>query len=115
MSGLVGNFVVNDVDVTAFVESELDRRHPERVQRGNRMTLVRGVVDGLTDASLERACPRLLPAPDFPEETLSVGRCLHVIMTEECEHRRYAVRDLTALEADLDGRAAHHDAPPDNP
>ena len=32
VSGLVGNFVVNDVDVTAFVESELDRRHPERVQ-----------------------------------------------------------------------------------
>jgi hypothetical protein len=207
MSGLVGNFVVNDVDVTAFVEAELDRRHPERVQlremrtaddyramwdtierlwadtvtraerlpepalnlrvddewsfvetlrhlvlatdkwagraildeptpyhplglpqpgyppadtaalgidldarpslaevmeaRGNRMTLVRGIVDGLTDASLERPCPRLLPAPDFPEETLSVGRCLRVIMSEECEHRRYAVRDLTALEADL--------------
>src|SRR5271166_991782 len=32
VSGLVSNFVVNDVDVTAFVESELDRRHPERVQ-----------------------------------------------------------------------------------
>jgi len=32
VSGLVGNFVVNDVDVTAFVEGELDRRHPERVQ-----------------------------------------------------------------------------------
>lgn len=29
-SGLIGNFVVNDVDVTAFVEAELDRRHPER-------------------------------------------------------------------------------------
>ena len=28
MSGLVGNVVVNDVDVTAFVEAELDRRHP---------------------------------------------------------------------------------------
>jgi hypothetical protein len=27
-SGLIGNFVVNDVDVTAFVEAELDRRHP---------------------------------------------------------------------------------------
>jgi Pentapeptide repeats (8 copies) len=32
MSGLVENFVVNDVDVTAFVEGELDKRHPERVQ-----------------------------------------------------------------------------------
>ena len=42
--------------------------------RGNRMALVRGIVDGLTDASLERACPRL-PASDYPEETLSAGHC----------------------------------------
>jgi hypothetical protein len=32
VSGLVRNFVVNDVDVTAFVAGELDRRHPERVR-----------------------------------------------------------------------------------
>ena len=32
LSGLVGNLVVNDVDVTAYVDGELDRRHPERVQ-----------------------------------------------------------------------------------
>jgi hypothetical protein len=211
VSGLASNFVVNDVDVTAFVEDQLDRRHPERVQvkemrtaddyramwdtierlwagtvaragrlpepalarrvddewsfietqrhlifatdkwagraildepapyhrlglpntgyppadaaalgidlgarpslaevmeaRGTRMRLVRGIVDGLTGASLERTCLRL-PAPgfeDYPEETRSVGRCLRVIMTEECEHRRYAVRDLAALEADPDG------------
>ena len=31
VSGLVGNFVVNGVDVTAFVEAGLDRRHSERV------------------------------------------------------------------------------------
>lgn len=208
VSGLVDRFVVNDIDVTAFVEGELDRRHPERVQlramrtagdfgamwdtierlwadtdaragqlpepalrlrvddewsfietlrhlvlvadkwagraildkpapyhplgltppgyppadaaalgidldarpslaevmeaRGSRMALVRGIVDGLTDASLERECLRL-PAPGFegyPEETLTVGRCLRVVMREECEHRRYAVRDLTALETD---------------
>jgi DinB superfamily/Pentapeptide repeats (8 copies) len=217
ISGLVGNLVVNDVDVTAFVDGELDRRHPERVQlrelrtaddyramwdtierlwagtvaraerlpepalclrvddewsfietlrhlvfatdawvgrtildepmpyhplglphagyppadaaalgidldvrpslaevlqvRGNRTALVRGVVDGLTDAGLELVCRRL-PAPGYPEETRSVGRCLRVVMKEECEHRRYAVRDLTALEADLDGASAHHDAPP---
>ena len=74
------------------------------------MALVRGIVDGLTDAGLERACR--LSTPGHPEETCSVGHCLRVIMDEECEHRRYAVRDLTALEADLNGRAAHHDAPP---
>ena len=32
VSGEVGNFVVNDVDVTEFVAAELDRRNPERVQ-----------------------------------------------------------------------------------
>jgi uncharacterized protein YjbI with pentapeptide repeats len=32
ISGIVGNFVVNDVDVTAFVETVLERRHPERAQ-----------------------------------------------------------------------------------
>ena len=216
MSGLVGNVVVNDVDVTAFVEAELDRRHPERVQlkemraaddframwetierlwaatvaragrlpepalaqrvdgewsfvetlrhlvfaidklagdaildqpqpyhplglpatgypaadaaalgididahpsvaevmkvRATRMTLVRGIVDGLTDAGLERACPRL-PALEFPEGKRSVGHCLRVIMREECEHRRFAVRDLAALESDPDAAAAHRDAP----
>lgn len=207
VSGLVGNFVVNDVDVTAFVEGELDKRHPERVQlremrtaddframwdtieflwagtvaragrlpepalhqqvdgewsfaetlrhlvfatdrwagymildkpapyhplglpqpgctpadaaalgidldarpplaevlavRGTRMALVRGIVSGLTDDDLERLCPRL-PAPGYPEEARSVGRCLSVVMREECEHRRYAVRDLAELEADPD-------------
>jgi hypothetical protein len=212
VSGLVDNFVVNDVDVTAFVEGELDRRHPERVQlramqtaddyramwevierlwsdtvaraerlpepalrvrvddewsfaetlrhlvfatdawalrmildepmpyhplglphasytpadaaalgvdldarpsldevmraRVNRMALVQGLVSGLTDAGLERVCPRL-PAPGYPEETRTVGSCLRVIMREECEHHRYAVRDLAVLEANLAAAPAH--------
>jgi hypothetical protein len=32
ISGLVSDLTVNGVDVTDFVEAELDRRHPERVQ-----------------------------------------------------------------------------------
>jgi len=32
VSGLVENFLVNDVDVSEYVEAELDRRHPERAQ-----------------------------------------------------------------------------------
>ena len=217
LSGLVANLVVNDVDVTAFVEGELDRRHPERVQlrqmrtaddyramwdtieglwsetvaragrlpepalhervdgewsfaetlrhlvfatdrwaghmilgkpgpyhplglpqpgypvedaaalvldldarpslaevleaRGARMALVRGIVGGLTDEDLARVCPRL-PAPVYPEEPRSVGLCLGVVMREECEHRRYAVRDLAALEADPGAGAAHRVTPP---
>jgi DinB superfamily len=69
--------------------------------RDTRMTMVRGIVDGLTDDDLERECPRV-PALGNPEETYTLGRCLKVIMREECEHRRYAVRDLAVLETDLD-------------
>jgi DinB superfamily/Pentapeptide repeats (8 copies) len=204
ISGLIGNLVVNDVDVTAFVEAELDRRHPERAQvrlmqtaddyratwgvlerlwsdtverarllpeharqervddewsfvetlrhlvfatdawasrtvlddpmpyhrlgfthssyppadaatlgidldarpsfdevmqaRTDRMAVMRRIVDGLTDDELERPCARS-PAPGYPEEPRKVGKCLQVVMTEECEHRRYAVRDLAVLEA----------------
>ena len=32
LSGIVGNLKVNDVDVTAYVESELNRRYPERTR-----------------------------------------------------------------------------------
>lgn len=204
VSGYVSNFVVNGVDVSAFVSAELDRRHPERVQlremrtaddlratwdtverlwsdavaraerlpeaarhervddewsfvetlrhlvfiadswasrtvldepmpyhrlglpqtayaptdaaalgmevdarppyaevlgvRADRMALVRGIVEGLTDSELERGCTRA-PAPGYPEETRPVGECLGVVMEEECEHHRFAVRDLAILEA----------------
>jgi DinB superfamily/Pentapeptide repeats (8 copies) len=204
VSGPLGNFVVNDVDVTAFVEAELDRRHPERVRvramrtaddyhamwgtlerlwsdtvvraerlpeqtrhervdgewsfvetlrhlifatdawvsrtildepmpyhrlgltqtsyppadaaalgidldarpsfaevmrvRTDRMAMVHGIIDGLTDTELERICSRE-PAPGYTKEPRSVGRCLRVVIDEECEHRRYAVRDLAVLEA----------------
>ncbi len=43
----------------------------------------------------ELATPRANPwAPEHPESTLS---CLHVILQEEWEHLRYAVRDLDTL------------------
>src|SRR5262249_49527742 len=204
VSGLIGNFLVNDVDVAPLVEAELDRRHPERAQlrsmasaddyramwrtleqlwsdtvawarrlpeaavyervdeewsfvetlrhlifatdawalrtvldqpmpyarlglvhssyprddaialgldldaqptldevvdvRADRMGLVRGIVDGLRAAGLGRPCSRA-PAPGYRGELGPVGRCLGVVMEEECEHRRYATRDLTVLEA----------------
>jgi hypothetical protein len=80
---------------------DLDVRPPlaEVLQvRGTRMRMVRGIVDRLADDDLERVCPRL-PGPGYPEEARSVGLCLGVVMKEECEHRRYAVRDLAVLEA----------------
>jgi uncharacterized damage-inducible protein DinB len=66
--------------------------------RADRMALVRGIVDGLTDTELERKVSRL-PAPGYPEESRTVGQCLRVVMAEECEHRRYVERDLAVLEA----------------
>jgi DinB superfamily/Pentapeptide repeats (8 copies) len=204
VSGIVDRVVVNDVDVTAFVEAELGRRHPERVQlremktaddyramwdtierlwsgtiararrlpeaalhervddewsfvetlrhlvfatdawaartvlddplpyhrlglthsayppadaaalgvdldahpsfdevmdvRTDRVAMVRRIVDGLTDDELERLCERS-PAPGYPDEPRTVGKCLRVVMDEECEHHRYTVRDLAVLEA----------------
>jgi hypothetical protein len=204
VSGWVRNLVVNGVDVTAYVDAELDRRHPERVQlrqmrsaddframwdtverlwsatvaraerlpeparhervdeewsfvetlrhlvfitdswasrtvldepmpyhrlglpqtayapadaaalgidldarpsyaevmkaRADRTGLVRRLVGRLTDADLDRGCARS-PAPGYPEEIRPVGECLGVVMEEECEHHRFAVRDLAALEA----------------
>ena len=38
-------------------------------------------------------------APAYPETILS---CLHVILNEEWEHHRYAVRDLNAIDAASD-------------
>jgi hypothetical protein len=204
LSGDIANLVVNDVDVTAYVNAELDRRHPERVQlravqtaddhcamwdtierlwdaaverarrlpeparqervddewsfvetmrhlvfatdawagrcvldeplpydrlglppagyepevvtslgievdahpsfdevlaiRAGRMATVRGIVDSLAEDGLERLCTRS-PGPGYPDEARPVRRCLRVVMNEECEHHRYAVRDLAVLEA----------------
>jgi hypothetical protein len=208
LSGLIGNLRVNDVDVAPLVEAELDRRHPERVQlrevvsvddhramwgtierlwsetverarrlpeprlhervddewsfvetlrhlvfgtdawiarsvlgherpyswlglpysgypvdqaralgvdpdpaptvdevlevRAERMATVRGIVAELTEAGLEQSSD-LPPAPGYPDESRTVRRCLRVVMGEECEHRRYAVRDLAVLEAQATG------------
>lgn len=204
ISGWVTNVVINGVDVTAFVDAELDRRHPERVQlrqvrdadgframwdtierlwadavdraerlpvsarhervdgewsfvqtlrhlvfitdswvsrtirdepmpyhplalpqtayapadaaalgiegdadptydevvavRGERMALVRDVVGRLADSDLGRTCERP-PAPGYPDEPRAVWECLSVLMEEETDHLRYAVRDLSVLEA----------------
>ena len=49
----------------------------------------------------ELAAPRKNPhAPEYPE---TVRSCLHVILEEEWEHLRYAVRDLDVIEATSGG------------
>jgi hypothetical protein len=62
-----------------------------------RMTTMRRLVDGLTDAELDRVCGRK-PADPYPDREYVVRRCLKVVLTEETEHHRYAVRDLAVLE-----------------
>ncbi|WP_377641348.1 DinB family protein [Oryzobacter terrae] len=66
--------------------------------RRRRMATMRRVVDGLTDAELDRVCARK-PADPYPEQEYVVRRCLRVVLKEEAEHHRYATRDLAVLEA----------------
>lgn len=66
--------------------------------RADRMAVVRGIVDGLTDSDLGRVCRRT-PAPGYPEEELAVANCIAVVMEEEIEHYRFATRDLAVLES----------------
>jgi DinB superfamily/Pentapeptide repeats (8 copies) len=70
--------------------------------RADRMAVIRRMVDGLTDADLGRPCQRS-PAPGYPEEERPVAECLAVVMEEEIEHYRFAVRDLAVLEARYPG------------
>ena len=66
--------------------------------RADRTAVLSGILAGLTDADLGRACARL-PAPGYPEENRRVADCLAVVLEEECEHYRFALRDLAALES----------------
>ncbi|MEV4410994.1 DinB family protein [Catellatospora sp. NPDC049609] len=62
--------------------------------RAGRVAMVRDLLATVTPDEL--AATRRHPwAPEYPETVLS---CLHVILEEEWEHHRYAVRDLDAIE-----------------
>jgi hypothetical protein len=63
--------------------------------RADRVAMVREFLAAVTPDQLD--APRRNPwNPEYPE---SVRSCLHVILEEEWEHHRYAVRDLDAIEA----------------
>jgi hypothetical protein len=66
--------------------------------RADRMAVMQGIMTGLTNDSLGRLCQRS-PAPGYPDEERTVADCIGVVMDEEIEHYRFAVRDLAALEA----------------
>jgi len=66
------------------------------VARRERMAEVKETILEVTDAELTRECvpPGTL---GHPTQNQSVLHCLHVILNEEYEHHRYAVRDLDTL------------------
>src|SRR5258708_2128272 len=99
---------VNGADLVPLVEPDLNRRFPVRGGRPayaggvrvrvGRVAMVRDFPAPGTSADL--AATRKNPwAPTYPETILS---CLHVILNEEWEHHRYAVRDLNAIDAASD-------------
>ena len=63
-----------------------------------RMGTMHELVSGITDADLDRLCTRT-PVGNDPDADYAVRRCLRVVLAEEAEHHRYAVRDLAALTA----------------
>lgn len=63
--------------------------------RESRVAMVRDFIATVTPEELD-ASRKNPHAPQYPE---TVRSCLHVILEEEWEHHRYAVRDLDAIEA----------------
>ena len=73
--------------------------------RHERQTMVRRVMESLTDEQLESRVTRL--EPGWPQESdVPVRDCLRVVVAEEWEHRTYAERDLTVLEGELEEEGA---------
>jgi hypothetical protein len=64
--------------------------------RAGRVAMVRDFLAAVTPDVLAAACKDPW-GRTHPRTTLS---CLHVILEEEWEHHRYAVRDLDAIEAE---------------
>ncbi len=64
--------------------------------------MVRDMIGAITDERLHSSVTRL--EPDWPRrEEFPVAECLRIVLNEEWEHRLYAERDLTALEASRPG------------
>lgn len=68
-----------------------------------RMAVMRRTVDALTGPELDRICGRKPADPHPDDEEYIVRRCLKVVLKEEAEHHRYAIRDLNLLETTTPG------------
>src|SRR5712692_8839194 len=90
--------VPRDRDARPSLEAVLELRR-------DRMSTVRQVIEGLTDASLD-GHTEPVQGPGWPQpRSYPVRECLLCILNEEWEHRLYAERDLDALEAGSAGPA----------
>ena len=67
--------------------------------RRDRMATVREVIDGLTDEFLASDTDPVEGPGWPPPKSFPVRKCLLVVLNEEWHHRRFAERDLDALEA----------------
>ena len=87
-------------DATALgIDLTVQPRYAEILAaRADRMAVMQRIVADVTDDSLGRLCQRS-PAPGYPDEVRTVIDCISVVMDEEIEHYRFAVRDLAVLEA----------------
>lgn len=85
-------------EIAPLVNAELDRR--------DRMSTVRQVIEGLTDESLD-GHTEPVEGPGWRQpRSCPVRECLLIILNEEWEHRLYVERHLTALAADVAGASA---------
>jgi hypothetical protein len=86
--------VPRDRDVRPSLDAVLELRR-------DRMSSVRQVIEGLTDASLDSETEPVEGPGWPPPRSFAVREILLIILNEEWEHRLYAERDLDALEAQL--------------
>jgi hypothetical protein len=95
--GLAGSWLTDPASWGLDVAAEPSFDEILAVRR-ERMDEVRQTIAAVTPEELERTC---IPpgGPGHPTTPHSVLACLHVILNEEWEHHRYAVRDLEILEA----------------
>jgi hypothetical protein len=63
--------------------------------RADRVALVRDYLATVTDEALDEEVQH----PHEPQRQVTARHCVHVVLEEEWEHLRFAVRDLDALEA----------------
>ncbi|MCA5894727.1 DinB family protein [Isoptericola sp. NEAU-Y5] len=92
--GLANNGAAEDgLDMSVFMATEPSYAEVLAVRAG-RVALVRDAIAGASPQWLAEEHPE----PWVPSARATTLKCLHVILDEEWEHHRYAVRDLDAIE-----------------